>query len=91
MLSLEEVMHYLDLDKEGVESLIHEEKLHAYKIGGVYLRFKKAQVESVYLEKTIAKKKKSYVHERMSDFWEYNNFYIITGLCLIGILYYVLR
>ena len=41
MLSLQEVMEYLDLDKAGVESLVKKDKLNAYKIGGVYLRFKK--------------------------------------------------
>jgi len=91
MLSLEEVMQYLDLDREGVESLIHDEKLHAYKIGGIYLRFKKAQVESVHLEKAIVKRKKIYFLERIRDFWDFNNFYIVTGTCLVCILYFVLR
>ena len=91
MLSLNEVMQYLDLDREGVEELVRKEKLQAYKIGGVYLRFKKDQVMSLSLEKAIRKRKRFYIRERIADFWDFNNFYIITGICLICILYFVLR
>jgi excisionase family DNA binding protein len=91
MLSLNEVMQYLDLDKEGVEELVRQDRLTAYKIGGVYLRFKKDQVMGVKLEKAIRKRKKSYLRERLADFWDFNNFYIVTGICLIFILYFVLR
>jgi ubiquinone biosynthesis protein Coq4 len=91
MLSLNEVMQYLDRDKAGVEDLVNQDKLTAYKIGGVYLRFKKEQVETLKLECAMHKKKKSYLRERISDFWDFNNFYIVTGLCLICILYFILR
>jgi len=91
MLSLNEVMQYLDLDKKGVEQLVQDDKLMAYKIGGIYLRFKKEQVMTAKTELAIRKRKKSYVGERIADFWDFNNFYIITGVCLIFILYFVLR
>jgi hypothetical protein len=91
MLSLNEVMQFLDLDKEGVEKLVQEDKLTAYKIGGVYLRFRKDQVMDAKAELSIRKRKKSYVRERIADFWDFNNFYILTGTCLIFILYLVLR
>ena len=53
MLSLNEVMQFLNLDKLGVEDLIKKDKLNAYKIGGTYLRFKKEQVVALkyYLRK----------------------------------------
>ena len=47
MLTLNEVMQYLGLDKKGVESLIKKDKLQAYKIGGTYLRFEKDQVAAL--------------------------------------------
>lgn len=91
MLSLNEVMQYLEKDKIGVEELVSQDRLTAYKIGGIYLRFKKEQVENLKLELAMRKKKKSYIRERISDFWDFNNFYIVTGICLICILYFILR
>ena len=92
MLTLNEVMQFLELDKTGVEDLVQKDKLHAYKIGGVYLRFRKDQVSQ--LKRTITQKrkgKKSGVIDRVRDFWDFNNFYIITCVCLLFILYLLLR
>ena len=92
MLTLTEVMQFLGLDKAGVEELVQKDKLHAYRIGGVYLRFRKDQVSE--LKRNIfqrRKGKKGGVIDRVRDFWDFNNFYIITGICLLCILYFLLR
>ncbi len=91
MLTLNEVMQYLDLDKENVEALIHQDKLNAYKIGGVYLRFRKDQVVQLHNAFTAKHSKSVAVVRRLYNFWDFNNFYIITAACLIGILYFVLH
>jgi len=91
MLSLQEVMEYLNLDKAGVEGLVKKDRLNAYKIGGVYLRFKKDQV--IDLMKLLVKEtpQDNPKFEKLRDFWAYNNFYIITGVCLLILLYFALR
>ena len=91
MLSLNEVMQVLDLDKQGVESLIRENRLNAYKIGGTYLRFSKQQVAEIKKKGKNNKAKKNRFIEVVEDFWAFNNFYIITALCLGGLLYFALR
>ena len=92
MLTLDEVMQYLELDRPGVEELVQRDKLHAYKIGGVYLRFRKDQVTELKRRTTPRHKtQRAGVVERVRDFWAFNNFYIITGLCLLCILYFILR
>ncbi|MBU1863924.1 MAG: helix-turn-helix domain-containing protein [Candidatus Omnitrophica bacterium] len=87
MLSLDETMQYLDLNRTGVEELIKKNKLTAYKIGGTYLRFRKDQVEML-----LSKDKKEHiVLERVKNFWEFNNFYILAGMCILCLLYFALR
>ncbi len=92
MLTLDEVMQYLSLDKAGVEELVQKDKLQAYKIGGVYLRFRKDQV-SMLKGKPVKRRKtkKGGVIDNVINFWDFNNFYIITGVCLLVILYLMLR
>jgi len=91
MLSLAEVMQYLSLDKTGVEELIRRDKLSAYKVGGTYLRFKKTQVVELKKQTKYKLKKKNPPFTGLINFWEFNNIYIITGLFLLGILYFTLR
>ena len=47
MLSLKEVMDYLELEESEVEELVRRGRLNAFKIGGVFLRFRKDQVVDV--------------------------------------------
>ena len=93
MLSLDEVTQYLDIDKTVIEELVKRDKLNAYKIGGIYLRFRKDQV--VTLKRKVMRKKKkekeSNTLEHVRDFWEFNNFYIIASVCLLVLLYFTLR
>lgn len=90
MLTLDEVMQYLDIDRDEVEDLIREGKLHAYKVGGVYLRFKKSQVMNLKSHEMTPALDSSTL-SKARDFWDYNNFYILTALFLVGLLVYVLR
>jgi len=87
MLSLQEVMEYLNLDKAGVEGLVKKDRLNAYKIGGVYLRFKKDQV--IDLMKLLVKEtpQDNPKFEKLRDFWAYNNFYIIAILHYHGSMF----
>ena len=91
MLSLQEVMAYLELEKTGVEELVKKDKLNAYKIGGIYLRFKKDEVLGLKSDLIHEEKTDNPALEKLHDFWAYNNFYIITGFCLLILLYFALR
>ena len=76
MLSLNEVMEYLDLDKTGVEEFVRKDKLDAYKVGGVYLRFPKEQVCDLKQEITKKEKWKKGALDSIRNFWE---FYVRTN------------
>ena len=91
MLSQEEVAQYLDIDAEGVVQFIKEKKLNAYKIGGTYLRFRKEQVVSLKSRLIVSSNKNIDPLTGLQEFWNFNNFYIIAGLGLIGLMFFTLR
>ena len=82
-------MNYLGCDNASLEDLIQSQKLARYKIAGEYERFSKADVIS--LKRTLGaktEKKGRGTGEWVWDFWQYNNFYIITSLVLSVAVYY---
>lgn len=86
LLSIEEVKNYLQIEQEEIERYITQGKLHAYKIGGTYIRFRKEEVLNLRLEVGPKKKKnRPPLLARIADFWRFNNFYIVS-LILIVIL-----
>jgi hypothetical protein len=89
LLSQEEVKHFLEVEDAQMDHLIKGGKLHAYKIGGAYVRFRKEEVLTVkheYFNKKGALSIPWFV--RLKDFWKFNNFYIIS-LFLIAVLFYI--
>lgn len=65
-------------------------RLHAYKIGGAYLRFRKDEVLNLKQELFSGSKKPSIsLFSRIRNFWRFNNFYIVS-LALIAVLLYVM-
>ena len=90
LLSHEEVKRYLELEDPDLEKLIEKGKLHAYKIGGTYLRFRKDEVLTLKQESPSDKKNSLSLpwFVRLKDFWRFNNFYILS-LLLIAVLFFI--
>lgn len=95
MLTLEEVKNFLEIDSTELEKYIKKGKLHAYKIGGTYLRFRKDEVINLRFEiHPYAKAKLPSpvtIRSRLYDFWRFNNFYIISLLIAAAVVFYVIR
>ena len=94
MLTVEEVRNYLEIDQQKVEDLIKRKKLNAYKIGGTYLRFRKEDVLNLRSEFPGSKTKpevRASVFSKISDFWRFNNFYIIALLLIIALAVLAVR
>ncbi|MFZ5801906.1 MAG: helix-turn-helix domain-containing protein [Candidatus Omnitrophota bacterium] len=94
MLSSEEVKTYLDIEQDELERYLAQGKLHAYKIGGTYVRFRREEVESLRLGFKAGKlklaPKKGWVGH-LGDFWRFNNFYIVS-LLLVGLaIFFLIR
>jgi hypothetical protein len=94
MLTLDEVKNFLEVEQSVIEKYIKDELLHAYKIGGVYIRFRKEEVLGLKYD-VLAKKKnagpsKSF-GQQILDFWRFNNFYIISVLIILALAYWFLH
>jgi len=90
LLSIEEVKSFLGVEDPELNQLVQVGKLHAYKIGGTYLRFRKEEVLSLKQEYPSGKKPRISLpwFVRMRDFWRFNNFYILS-LVLIAVLFFI--
>ncbi len=90
LLTLEEVKNFLAVDQERVEKFLEQGKLHAYKIGGTYIRFRKEEILTLHSELLPKPKGKPFL-ARVGDFWRFNNFYIVSLLILIAIVALTMR
>ena len=94
MLTLDEVKNFLEVEQQVIEKFIKDEVLHAYKIGGVYIRFRKEEVLGLKYDVLLKKKKtgtSGSLGERLLDFWRFNNFYIVSVLVILALVYWFLR
>lgn len=96
LLTIREVSLILGLSEKEVVELAERGQLPAYKVGGVYLRFKREQVEefkkssSKPLRKNIHSEKYSF-KDRVSDFFYFNDFYILSIILILLIVYIILQ
>ena len=94
MLTFDEVKNFLEVEQQVIEKFIRDEVLHAYKIGGVYIRFRKEEVLSLKYDVLLKGKK---VGDPVSfgqglwNFWRFNNFYIISILVIAALVYWFLH
>jgi len=94
MLTLDEVKNYLEIGQQVIEKFIRDGVLHAYKIGGVYIRFRKEEVLNLKYDVLLKKKKTGpsiSFGQRLWDFWRFNNFYIISVLIIVVLAYWFLH
>ncbi len=96
LLTVRDVSIILGILEKEVLDLAEKGALPAYKVGGVYLRFKKDQVLEFKksIESTSAKSKPSQKYplkDRISDFFYFNDFYILASLVIILLLVIIFR
>ncbi len=96
LLTIREVSLLLGVSEREVIELSESGAIPAYKIGGVYLRFKRQQVEEyrkkqqLRIEKHSDKKAYSF-GDKISDFFYFNDFYILAIIIIILILFIILQ
>ncbi len=93
MLTLDEVKNYLEIEQQAIEKFIQDGVLHAYKIGGVYIRFRKEEVLHLKYDVLLKKKKTGAsisFGQQLWNFWRFNNFYIISVLIIAALAYWFL-
>jgi excisionase family DNA binding protein len=96
LLTIREASLLLGISEKEVIELAEKQILPAYKIGGVYLRFKRQQVEDFkrHAKADMHKNKsaqKSLLREKVGDFFYFNDFYILSVLLVALILIIIFR
>jgi excisionase family DNA binding protein len=96
LLTVREASNILGISEKEVIELAESGKIPAYKIGGIYLRFRREQIEE--FRKTLAhpvkmrrQPVKYSLNERVSDFFYFNDFYILAVLIVILMLIIIFR
>ena len=91
-ITVRETAQLLGISEKKVMDLVKEEQLKAYKIADQFLRLKRnevlnirksgtVEIENVQLEYTLA--------ERIQDTLYFNDFYILSFLAILGLLYVI--
>lgn len=92
LLSINEAAEHLGLSPEEVRKLVDKGEIPAYQIGGVFLRFKKSQIDAVKKDIFSARQPslppdEDYsFREKLKDFLYFNDFYIISLIIILIIL-----
>lgn len=96
LLTIRDVSLILGISEKEVIDLAESQTIPAYRIGGVYLRFKPQQIED-YRQKhkqAVDKNKlsqKSSSLEKIKDFLYFNDFYIFSVLIIAVIIIIIFR
>lgn len=106
LLSLKAAADYLNITESRLKELADHGIIPAYRVAGIYIRFKKSQLEQ--FKDKISKIQTQYTQyqktrsnfddnirytpgERLKDFWHFYDFYIISFLVIIGLLILIFR
>lgn len=97
LLTVREVSLILGVSEKEVVNLAESGKIAAYKIGGVYLRFKREHIEQFRKTSKITLPYKTgpspnyTFKERISDFFYFNDFYLLSILLILLIVFIIFR
>lgn len=95
LLTIRDASVMLGINEKEIIDLAESGQIPAYKVGGVYLRFKKEQIEEFRRRSGRFSKSKTHLsgnsfRERAADFFYFNDFYIFAGLLVLLMLVIIL-
>ncbi len=96
LLTVRDVATILSISEKEVLDLAEAGTIPAYKIGGVYLRFKKEQITGYakHVHPVLSKPKISENYpfkDKINDFIYFNDFYILTFIIVVLLLVLIFR
>jgi excisionase family DNA binding protein len=95
LLTIRDVAQILGVTEKEVIDLSEQGAIPAYKVGGIYLRFKRDQIDEFRKtykpshDQAAAAMESS--QDRFSDFVYFNDFYILSGLIIVILLVVIFR
>lgn len=95
-LTVRDAAIILGVSEKEVVDFVDKGALAAYRIGGVYLRFKKEQVlefkkKSPVFAPRIDKPPQYPFKDKLSDFIYFNDFYILAAAVIVSLLFIIFR
>ena len=92
LISVREAAELLGLSEKEIIDLVDEGEIPAYKIAGEFLRFRIEQIQKAKNRLKLKTERESYAFgEKLSDFLYFNDFYILSVLLIIIILFFILK
>ena len=94
-ITVRETAQVLGISEKKVMDMIETQKLQAYRIADQFLRLKKSEVLSMRNTGSVVNENVKFQYtsaERMSDFFYFNDFYIVSLiviLALLGVVFFV--
>jgi len=91
-ISVREAAQILSVSEKTIMDLIEERKLQAYKIADKFLRLKRDEVIRLKNTGEVEIENEQFPYtlgERVKDFFYFNDFYIISGIIIVILLYFI--
>ena len=96
LITVRDVSQILGITEQEVIELAEQGAIPAYKIAGTHLRFKKNQINHIKQQdkikfKTRTRRIQYSFFERITDFIYFNDFYIVSCILIIFMLWIILK
>ena len=106
LLSLKAAAEYLGVTEKRLKELSDHGVVPAYRVAGLYLRFRKNQLEKLkgkitdiqnqYSEyqqarSSFARDVTYTAKDRLRDFWHFYDFYIVSVILIVAILFMIFK
>lgn len=96
LLNIRDVAAILGISEKEVIDLAESGQIPAYKIGGVYLRFKRQQIEEYRKRLGLTLKRNLTSHnylfkDKLNDFLYFNDFYILSAIIILLIIFIIFQ
>ena len=104
-LSIHEAAGLLEITEEELRGLVQKHQIPTHNVAGVFLRLKKKEIEELKnkwrIERELFVKDERYfshhntvqkagLWEKWSDFWYFNDFYILCLVLIAVLLYFII-
>jgi excisionase family DNA binding protein len=91
LLTVREVSTMLGLTEKEILDLAENGSIPAYKLGNLYLRFRREQIEEFWKKskKDFQKQQKNPWKDRIADFYSFNDFYIFSTIIIMLMLFII--
>ena len=91
-ISVREAAQTLGISERKIMDMIDTKELQAYKIANQFLRLKRTEVLSIQRSGSIQNETVQFPYtfkERLKDFFYFNDFYLISGIIIIVLVFIV--